>query len=218
MPENQAEARSVEARPYIIGITGTIGSGKSSVGKMLVEQGVAVIDTDLIVHELLSSHSTTQKAVVERFGDEILDHENTVSNRPSIDRRKLGAIVFHDAKARKDLESIVHPAVILECRKRISELKDRKIVAVLVPLLFEAGLQREYDEVWTVMTHEPVLAERLKSRDRLSDTAIEERLAAQWTQEKKASLSQSIIDNSGSVDETRRQVHTLLDKLKAARR
>ncbi|HEY9712681.1 MAG TPA: dephospho-CoA kinase [Chroococcales cyanobacterium] len=209
MPDSNAD------RPYVIGVTGTIGSGKSTVGKMLVEQGVAVIDTDLIVHELLNSHSATQKAVVERFGDGILDHEHTVSGKPSINRKALGAIVFHDEKARKDLEAIVHPGVILECRKRIAELKEKKIVAVLVPLLFEAGLQKEYDEIWTVLTRQPILKERLAMRDKLSETAIAERLAAQWDQEKKASLSKCTIDNSGSPDQTRKQIVTLLDKLRS---
>ena len=141
-----------------------------------------------------------------------------MSTRPSINRTALGKIVFGDAKARKDLEAIVHPAVVLECRKRIQSLKDKRIVAVLVPLLFEAGLANEYDEIWTVYTSETVLRQRLSARDRLGEAGINERLAAQWDQKKKASLSHSVIDNSGSPEETRKQVSLLLDKLKSVGR
>src|SRR5271156_6190816 len=120
--------------PTLVGITGTIGSGKSTVGKILASMGVPVIDTDLVVHELLSTPNAVRAAVVERFGSEITKPDAG----GAIDREKLGAIVFHDQQARRDLEAITHPAVLLECRRRAQEHKDRKVVAFLVPLLFEA--------------------------------------------------------------------------------
>ncbi len=192
--------------PRIIAITGTIGSGKSMVGKILEEVGVPVIDTDKIVHHLLTQTTPTRKAVVERFGTEIQNDDG------SIDRRKLGPIVFKDPAARKDLEAMVHPAVILECRRRVQDLADKPLVAILVPLLFEAGLGNEYDESWSVFTDETVLRERLRRRDGLTEQQIDQRLSAQWSQDKKAQLAHRVIDNSGSADATRKAVETLVEK------
>jgi dephospho-CoA kinase len=196
--------------PYILGITGTISSGKSLVGKLLLERNVPVFDSDLIVHDLLTLDTPTRKAVTDRFGEEIVDFKQN----GAIDRAKLGQIVFANTDARKDLEAIVHPAVIKESRRRIYEHPNNVIVAVLAPLLFEAGLKNEYNEIWAIVTNMETLKERLKQRDKLSDAEVERRLAAQWSQEKKASLSDAIIDNSGTPEETAKQVDVLLDKLR----
>jgi len=192
--------------PRCIGITGSIGSGKSTVGEILISQGIPVIDTDRIVHELLSGETATKKAVLERFGASIL----TSTPDGAIDRARLGSIVFSDARARKDLEAIIHPAVLLEVRKRVKTLSAESVVAVLVPLLFEAGIASEFDEVWTVVAQEPVLRQRLRQRDDLSENEIAKRLSAQMPQQQKASKSHRIIDNSGSRENTRRQIETLI--------
>ncbi|MBS2004570.1 MAG: dephospho-CoA kinase [Cyanobacteria bacterium SZAS LIN-5] len=196
--------------PYILGITGTISSGKSLVGKLLAERNVPVFDSDSIVHDLLSLETPTRKAVVERFGENIVDPERN----GAIDRVRLGKVVFSDTTARKDLEAIVHPAVIKETRRRINELPENSIAAVLAPLLFEAGLQNEYNEIWAVTTDLETLKQRLRQRDNLSDSEVEKRLAAQWSQEKKASLSDAVIDNSGTPQNTAQQVDLLLEKIK----
>ncbi len=196
--------------PYIIGITGAISSGKSLVGKILQERGVPVFDSDLIVHDLLTLDTDTRKAVVKRFGESIVDS----NKNGAINRQTLGQIVFSDAAARKDLEAIVHPAVIAENRRRIHEHPKNAIVASLAPLLFEAGLKNEYNEIWTIMTNLETLKQRLKQRDHLSDSEIESRLSAQWSQEKKASMSDVVIDNSGTPEETAKQVDAQLAKLK----
>lgn len=199
----------------VIGITGTIGSGKSAVGKIIMECGVPVIDTDQVVHSLLAQDGPVKIAVIDRFGRQILD--SSASAEGEIDRMKLGRIVFANESARKDLETIVHPAVILECRRLIATMSQQgeSIVAVLVPLLFEANVTGEYDEIWTVVTSDSVLRERLKKRDKLSDSEIDDRLAAQWDQERKAASSHRVIDNSGSLEETAKQVRVLLDQLRA---
>src|SRR5262249_7576779 len=113
-------------------------------------------------------------------------------------------------RARKDLESIVHPAVITEYRRRGNDLLGHSVVAILVPLLFEAGVEGEFDEVWTGIANEDVLRSRLQSRDRLSEDEVDKRLAAQLPQSEKASRSVRTIDNSGSVDNTREQVQLYL--------
>lgn len=196
--------------PYMIGITGTISSGKSLVGKLLSERNVPVFDSDRTVHDLLSLDTPTRKAVLERFGENLADQ----SQNGAVDRIKLGKIVFSDVEARKALEAIVHPAVIKETRRRIDELPDNSIAAVLAPLLFEAGLKNEYNEIWAVTTDLETLKQRLRQRDNLSDLEVEKRLAAQWSQEKKASLSDAVIDNSGTPEHTAQQVDLLLEKIK----
>lgn len=179
-------------------------------GKILADRGVPVFDSDLIVHDLLTLDTETRAAVIKRFGDSIVDSNHD----GAINRQALGQIVFSDAAARKDLEAIVHPAVIAESRRRIREHPNNEIVALLAPLLFEAGLENEYNEIWTITTDLETLKQRLRQRDQLSDSEVERRLAAQWTQEKKASLSDVVIDNSGSPEETAKQVDLHLEKLK----
>lgn len=191
----------------IVGITGTIGSGKSLVGKILEELGVPVIDSDNLVHQLLTNDTPTRKAVIERFGAAIQLPGGAV------DRRALGAIVFEDANARRDLEKIVHPAAILECRRAVAALSGKPVVAILVPLLFEAGLASEYDEIWTVIADETVLRERLGKRDQATADQIDQRLSAQWSQERKAQSATAVIDNSGTAAGTKQQVERLLSKL-----
>lgn len=198
-------------KPFVIGITGTIGSGKSTVGSILEELGVPVIDTDTITHEVQNSEKI-KRAVIERFGKAVLTEDGT----GKIDRKKLGALVFKDPKAKRDLESLIHPAVILESRRCVAAHADKPIVAILAPLLFEAKVQGEYDEIWAVIANEKVLRERLAKRDDLSDDLITQRLAAQFSQEEKARLSTVVIDNSTTREETKRQVEVNLEKLKVS--
>lgn len=204
--------------PYVIGITGTIGSGKSLVGAILEHHGIPVIDTDKLVHSLLDSPAV-QKQLQVRFGDRIMAAK---AGEEAVDRAALGRIVFADDDARRDLEAIVHPATILECRKQVAKLAKehtveklggRGLVAVLVPLLFEAGLADEYDEIWTVYAEDEVLKRRLQKRDNLNSEEIEKRLAAQLPQKEKALRATQVIDNSGTKEETERQVELLIKKL-----
>ncbi len=198
--------------PKIIGVTGTIGAGKSTVGNILAEAGVPVIDTDAIVHELLSEDTPARRAVIARFGPEIVSDGGS----GSIDRAKLGKTVFADDQARKELESIIHPAVIMEYRRRVNQLLDHPVVAILVPLLFEAGVEAEFDEVWAVIADEQTLRKRLRLRDAMSEDEIDRRLAAQWSQSEKAGRSARTIDNSGSPENTRRQVMLYLGLARTA--
>jgi len=209
-------------KPFVLGITGSIASGKSIVGKILTSMGITVIDTDLLVHELLSDDSTTKKAIVEQFGTDVLDLGKTVNtthaaaspwrNHP-IDRKKLGQIVFASEEERRKLEKIVHPNTILALRRRLDSLRGEALVAVLVPLLFESKLQGEYDEVWTIYTNEQTLRQRLRERDHLTDAEIDSRLKAQMPQDEKVKLANQVIDNSFSAAETERQVKLLVEKI-----
>lgn len=186
----------------VIGVTGTIASGKSAVGKILQERGWPVIDTDEIVHDLFAQDDDLRAAIQKRFGDEALTPDGSL-----VDRTKLGALVFSNQQARLDLESIVHPATIAECNRRVATAaQNSSLVFVLVPLLFEAQQEARYDEVWAVHTDEETLRQRLKQRNSLADEEITRRLAAQLTQTEKRSRANRIIDNSGTISNTIKQV------------
>jgi dephospho-CoA kinase len=212
-------------KPFVLGITGSIASGKSIVGQILSGLGITVIDTDTLVHELLDADRGTKKAIVEQFGDDVLSKVTIGSAQRQeascsgpwkdhpIDRKKLGQLVFASEAARRKLEQIVHPNTILALRRQIDELKGQPLVAVLVPLLFESNLQGEYDQIWTVYTAEETLRKRLRERDKLSDSEIASRLKAQMPQEQKAKLANQVIDNSFSAAETERQVKLLVQKI-----
>jgi dephospho-CoA kinase len=188
----------------IIGITGTIASGKSLVGKQLEKMGLPVIDTDHVAHDVLKNDVEVKAALRKRFGDGIFGDDGFVN------RKALGAIVFSDVAARHDLDRIVHPAVIKACRQRVYALGPVPLAFLLVPLLFEAGLEEQYDEIWTVIASDEVVRERLKKRDGLTDEEANKRIAAQYPQAEKARRSHHVIDNSGTEDDTRRQVEFLL--------
>jgi len=201
-----------QRKPFIIGITGSIGSGKSTVGKILTDLEIPVIDTDRIVHDLLEGDQAVIAAITDRFGKDVT---RSLESRATIDRTRLGQLVFADQAARRDLERIVHPATILECRRRIEALPSTELVAVLVPLLFEAGLESEYDEIWTVFTDEKSLKSRIMERDGLSGEDADRRLAAQLSQAEKISRSRHTVDNSGTKENTKKQVEALVEKLKS---
>lgn len=207
MSDKMTENESKTA--YVIGVTGSIGTGKSAVGKLLESMGVSVIDTDHLAAELRDGEGPVRDMIVERFGAEII-----VDGKVS--REKLGQVVFNDPQARKDLEDILHPAIAELKSRRISlaAASGSGVVAVLVPLLFETNSQAQYDEVWTVVANEAVQMTRLRERDKRSDEELLKRIRAQFPQEKKAALSLVVIDNSGELEDTRKQVETALASTK----
>lgn len=201
-------------KPYILGITGTIGSGKSTVGRIISELSIPVIDTDHIVHNLLSTEISVISAIRDRFGNTVIKHNG---DSQEVNREVLAGIIFDDSKAKKDLEAIVHPATILACRRMIQNHSSHPVVAVLVPLLFEAHLESEHDEIWTVYTEKEELKKRLSARDDLEAEEIEKRLQAQLPQEEKTKRAHHVIDNSSTKERTKEQILNLIDKIKSAK-
>ena len=199
-----------QKKTYVIGITGSIGCGKSLVGRQLQELGVAVIDADHLSHELVNNPGPAYDKILARFGADL-----AISPGGPIDRKKLGAIVFADSAARTDLEAILHPAIgELQKTRTIELAKTHDIVAVLVPLLFETGSRAKYSAVWAVVVHKEIQIQRLKLRDKLSDEEVVRRIKAQWPQDKKAELADHVIDNSGSPDQTMERVKFLVGEIR----
>lgn len=193
---------------FTIGLTGGIGSGKSTVAKWFIKRGVPVLDADKTVHRLLQSDSTTISNLVEEFGTEILG-ENT-----HINRSKLGSLIFRDEDARRRLEDIVHPRVV-ECMKaEEATVRDTgaKFCFWDVPLLFEAGFEKFVDEVWVVWVPLDLQLLRVLARDKLCLAEVEARIEAQGSLDKKRQQADVVIDNSGSIFETERQLEEIWGK------
>src|SRR5207253_805756 len=187
-------------RTRTVAITGSIACGKSAVGKILTEMGVPVIDTDELAHQLLNAPNPHYQAVLARFGKDLVDVEGG-----PINRAKLREVVFKDDKAKADLEAILHPAIEQLCKGQIAAYAGKDVVCVQVPLLFEAKQESQYDEVWCILVDYKTQVKRLMARNGLTQEQADERISKQWPQSKKAALSNRIIDNSGTLEETRVQ-------------
>ena len=196
--------------PYKIGLTGNIGCGKSAVGDMLQELGADYVDADQLVHELLAAESPLVADVVARFGPEVLDPDG------GVDRRRLGAIVFADWAALRDLERLLHPAVRSEIRRRMAS-SSAAAIAVDAIKLIEGGLFREVDSVWVVTCEPAEQRRRLIELRGLTAEEVEARIAAQPPQREKLPYADVVIDNSGSLGATRRQVARAWKRLVGAR-
>jgi dephospho-CoA kinase len=198
-----------------VGLTGSIAVGKSHVLGILAELGCHVIDADQIAREVVSADTEGLNAVVAAFGAEVLRDDGT------LDRQRLGAIVFADEEKRKRLNSILHPLIISAQDERIRELESKDpngIVIIDAALMIESGGYRRLDKLIVVHCRPEIQLERLMKRDDLSRDAAEERIRAQMPQEEKKKYADFLIDTSGDYQATREQVETVFQKLRAVSR
>ncbi len=187
--------------PYILGMTGNIASGKTTIGLMLLELGAhTYVDADLVVHELYLPGSSLVPQLVEAFGPRILDAER------GVDRRVLGEIVFGDREQLRRLEEIVHPAVQSALIGRFRELPEDAVGVLDAIKLVESGYAPFCHGVWLVTCPPEVQLRRLMEHRGLSRQEAEQRLAAQPSLDEKRAIATEIIDNSGSLDALRAQV------------
>jgi len=184
---------------YLIGLTGNIAAGKSVVARMLAELGADVIDADALVHDLQRKGTPTYDAIVAEFGLGILRADG------EIDRRALGAIVFADPTRLRALEAILHPAVLLESQRRISEAVANVAVYEAIKLI-EAGRHTLCDAIWVVTAPRDVQLARLMRDRGLSEVEARQRINAQPPPEEKLKYATVVIDNGGSLEATRAQV------------
>ena len=189
----------------VFGLTGNIGSGKSTVAAMLREAGIPVLDADRISREVTARGGRAYDAVVRTFGREILRDDG------SIDRMRLGEIVFADPSLRAQLEAITHPAIFEAMKEAIAriEREGHRAVVVEATLIHESGKKGLFEAVISVTCDRETAISRLAARDGMSRSQAEARLRAQMPADRKAGASDYVIDNSGSIDETRRQVLAL---------
>jgi dephospho-CoA kinase len=192
-----------------IALTGGIATGKSYVLDQFQRRGVACLDADELAHGVMAAGTEATAAIAERFGADILAPDG------SVDRTKLGPIVFADPSARRDLESIVHPAVYraIQAGLRGFELVgDGAFAVVAVPLLFETGAEDKFDRVIVTACSPETQVSRLRERG-LSEEAARQRLAAQWPTEKKAARAHHVVNTDGTFEDTKRQVDGIYQAL-----
>ena len=194
-----------------VGLTGGIATGKSTVGMMFIELGCHLIDADRITHGLLQPGQAVHAAVVQAFGQRILTQDGTIN------RKILGEIVFQDPQARSTLNGLVHPAVIQRQREWLNEMEasdPRGISIVDAALMIEVGTYKNYDKVIVVTCRPEVQKQRLRARSGLSKEEIEARIRSQMPLEEKARHADYVVDNSGDLAATRRQVAEVNSKLR----
>jgi dephospho-CoA kinase len=186
----------------LIGLTGGIGSGKSTVSALLAEKGAVIIDADAITRELQQPGQPVFDAMVERFGKEILADDGT------LDRARVAEIVFNDAAAKKDLEQIVHPAVGAEMLKLMeAEAKTDHVVVYDVPLLVEAARRAmDFKGVIVVDIDPDVAVGRVVEQRGMHEADVRARIANQASREERRAVADQVIDNSGTRDDLRRRV------------
>lgn len=185
----------------ILGITGNIACGKTVVGQMLIELGVEkYIDADALVHQLYLSGQPIARAVTEAFGPGVIAEDG------SVDRQALGALVFRDAEAMRRLEAIVHPAVGRAIFEQLASVSDNGIVVIDAVKLLEGGSGALCQSKWLITCPEEQEIARLIARNGLSAGEARARIQAQPSVERRLPLVDEIIDNGGSLAETRCQV------------
>lgn len=190
----------------IIGLTGGIASGKSTVSNMLKAKGFTIVDADIAARKVVEPGEPAYEQIIEAFGEGILLEDLT------IDRKKLGALIFADEALRMKLNSIVHPAV----RAWMTREKDRaiengeKTVFLDIPLLFESRLTYMVERTILVYVDEETQLKRLMARNGLSEKEAQMRIRAQMPLSEKKALADAVIDNNGSPEETKKQLEKIV--------
>ena len=175
-----------------IGLTGGIATGKSSAARLLEQHhGLPVLDADLYARQALEPGQPATEAVLKRFGTKV------VSNSGVVDRRALGAIVFNNQDERRWLEQLVHPIVRQRFDQELVQLDTNPAVVLMIPLLFESGLEALCSETWLVDCDESQQLQRLMARDQLSQAEAQARMNAQWPLARKRPLADVLISNRG---------------------
>jgi len=204
------EIRGGDGR-LLLGVTGGIATGKSTVSEMLEQLGAPLIDFDVLARKVVEPGKPAWKDIVEYFGRQVLQEDETV------DRKKLSSVVFRDVEKRKKLEGFTHPRIFEEFYRQVGEIAasiSEPIIQVSIPLLIELNLQYRFDKLLVVYIPREMQVERLIKRDGISREAAENILKAQLSIEEKVGFADFVIHNEGTLEETRKQVEDVWVKLK----
>jgi len=195
----------------IAGLTGGIATGKSTVSSFLGEAGAVIIDADAIARDVVIKDLPAWHEIVKTFGKDVLLPDG------EIDRARLGGIIFGDSSKKEILNGIVHPRVIRKVAEQIDKIQNEipgSIIILDVPLLIEAGMNTGLKEVILVYTPEDIQIKRLVERDKISDEEALLKIRSQMPIEKKKEFATIIIDNSGTIEETKRRALEVLNRLR----
>jgi dephospho-CoA kinase len=192
----------------VIGLTGGIASGKSTVTNMLQEKGFTVIDADVAARQVVKVGEPAYHQIIKEFGEQIMQSDLT------IDRAKLGAIIFHDESKRKQLNAIVHPAVRREMllQKEKAEQDGKNTVFMDIPLLYESELTWMVEKVMVVFVDQDTQLRRLMKRNDLTEEEAHARIHSQLPLSVKAERADIVIDNNETIEKTKDQVEEILMK------
>ena len=191
----------------VVGLTGGIASGKSSVATLLAARGAVIIDADVLAREVVAKGAPLLADVAQRFGKDILTDDG------SLDRAALGRVVFSDPSARRDLEALIHPAVRLRAAELQAAAPDGSVVVHVIPLLVETGQADSFDLLVVVDADEAAQLTRMRTRDSLDEASARARIAAQATREARLAAADVVVANSGAPDELEEQVDRLWRRL-----
>ena len=192
----------------VVGLTGGIGSGKSTVADLLAAHGAVIVDADVLARDAVAAGTPGLAEVVRRFGGGVLASDG------SLDRARLGRIVFADDTARADLEAIVHPRVRRAARRLTEEAAPDAIVVQVIPLLVETGQAADFDAVIVVDVDPATQLERVMRRSGLGRDEVVARIAAQATREERLAAADLVIDNSAGLEHLRREVDRVWAELR----
>jgi dephospho-CoA kinase len=194
----------------LVGLTGGIGSGKSTVARMLEKRGAVVFDADVLAREAVEPGTPGHAAVIERFG------ANVLAPGGELDREALASIVFADPAARRDLEAIVHPEVRRRFAEGTEEYRDTdRVVVFSAPLLVETGMHSAFEVLVVVSASNDRQIDRLMRDRGMSEDAVRSRIAAQAAPETRAEVADVLVDNEGTIEELEQQVERLWFDLSA---
>ena len=196
----------------VIGLTGGIGTGKSTVSQILRNKGFSVIDLDVISHKVIEFPSVVEK-IVRNFGKEVLENNND-GNR-TVSREKLGKIIFSDREKRFTLNSIMHPEILRIMHKKILECeskneKENKIIFIEIQLLFEVQWEKEFDYILLVAAKRDIQVRRVLERDKRSEKEAWDIINSQMSLDEKREKSDFVIENDGNIDDLNRKVDKFL--------
>ena len=196
----------------LVGLTGSIATGKSSVCRFLAEEGAVIIDADALARQAVAPDSVGLEQVIQRFGQEILTPDG------ELDRAAMRRLIFSDGQAKVELETIVHPLVLAEEQRLIQAARaadPKAVVVVDLPLLYEIDEANRFDKVIVVYTDQETQIQRLIDRDGGDRAAAEKALASQIDIKTKRRLADFVVDNTGGLERTRAQAGLIFERLKA---
>ena len=192
---------------YVVGLTGGIASGKTTISELFASLGAAVIDTDVISRSLLDQNQQGYKQVLQKFGESILLENG------EIDRRQLRSLIFNNEELKLWLESVLHPLIRKISQQKIAEINNADYVILVVPLLFESNYTSLVDRVLAVDCDKAIQVNRLTSRDNIDNELAEKMIAQQMPNENRVRLADDIIVNNGSETELITQIRNLPDRV-----
>ncbi|WP_461239481.1 dephospho-CoA kinase [Paucilactobacillus sp. N302-9] len=185
----------------LLGLTGGIATGKSTVSTIFKERQIPVVDADVIAHQVVAVGSTGLKQVITQFGKQLLNADG------SLNRTELGRIVFNDSKKLTKLNQIMQPLIKTEIQHQVEQLKlNHDLIILDAPLLFEQGYDKSVDQIMVVSVPAPMQLQRLMERDHIDRSQAMAKIQSQMSLDKKVAKATIVIDNSGTVSETKQQV------------